>query len=177
MDLPGIKRAIDDINSVLRYKYFIIAAYALLICCILFVIYMFLNYSFIYIVLILLNIIVFVGLYYLKLYIQAKVIEYQTIIETQLSQIQNIPENMIPEEIKRQRDEFKVLISKAKNIIDEILGIFNIIMGIKVLIILYAITMIGMMYSTETNGTLNTARINNQRIINRSEILRGGKRK
>ena len=113
----------------------------------------------------------------MKLYIQAKVIEYQTIIETQLSQIQNIPENMIPEEIKRQRDELKNLISKATSIIDEILGIFNIIMGIKVLIILYAITMIGMMYSTAANGTLNTARINNQRIINRSEILRGGKRK
>jgi hypothetical protein len=171
MDLQSIKKTIDDINLVLSYKYYIIAAYVLVISCILFVIYMFLNYSFIYIVIILLNIGIFVGLYLGKSYIQATVTTIKTSIDTQLNQLRSIPENMMPEEVKKMRDELIFLITKATSIIDEILGILNILMGITVFFTLYCVVMIGMMSGTSTN-VVNTARVNN-----RPQILQGGKRR
>ena len=171
MDLQSIKKTIDDINLFLSYKYYILAAYVLVISCILFVIYMFLNYSFIYIVIILLNIGIFVGLYLGKSYIQDTVTTIKTSIDTQLNQLRSIPENMMPEEVKKMRDELNFLISKATSIIDEILGILNILMGVTVFFTLYCVVMIGMMGGTSTN-VVNTAKINN-----RPQILHGGKRR
>jgi hypothetical protein len=78
---------------------------------------------------------------------------------------------MMPEEVKKMRDELNFLISKATSIIDEILGILNILMAITVFFTLYCVVMIGMMSGTSTN-VVNTARVNN-----RPQILQGGKRR
>ena len=155
MDVSSIKRVIDNINLGLSYKYYIVAAYVFVISCILFIIYLFLNYSLIYIILILLNVGILVGLYFLKSYIQATVSTYRTQINAQLAQILNLPENLIPEEIKRQRDEIR-----------------NILMGVTVFFTLYCIVMIGMMF----NDT-STPNVAIQRKNNAVQILQGGKRR
>ena len=172
MDVSSIKRVIDNINLGLSYKYYIVAAYVFVISCILFIIYLFLNYSLIYIILILLNVGILVGLYFLKSYIQATVSTYRTQINAQLAQILNLPENLIPEEIKRQRDEIRNILTRAEGIIDEIYGILNILMGVTVFFTLYCIVMIGMMF----NDT-STPNVAIQRKNNAVQILQGGKRR
>jgi len=170
MDISSIQRIINDVKLVLSYKYHLIAAYVLVICCILFIVYILLNYSLFYIILILLNLGILIGLYFLKSYIEATVSTYRTQINTQLSQLSSIPENLMPPEIKRQRDEIRNIITIAEGIIDEFYGILNILMGVTVVIMLYCLSMIAMMFSDTTAPNVSIRPKNNA-----VQILKGGK--
>lgn len=172
MDVSSIKGVIDNVNLGLSYKYYIIAAYVFIILCILFIIYLFLNYSLIYIILILLNVGILVGLYILKAFIEATVSTYRTQINTQLAQLSSIPENLMPPEIKRQRDEIRGILARAEGIIDEIYGILNILMGVTVFIILCCVTMMAMLFSNTSTPNVAIQRKNNA-----VQILQGGKRR